>query len=240
MPVSPRRGRCRRRPAAGRRRRRGPPPTRRSAGSTVVEGGGVARRSAPSPARKSGTRLPSRLSDLVRDSKAARRTPARTHASARRNRTASPTAVMGVLAPRLTTRQPRACSIAPKSSSGRSCSSCGGHARTTVRTCSPETGIRSSPSTPRKELDTKCSCSTPSSPLSQPSPTSRSTGIMTRATVSSTPETRRDWRSTSRTVAPSRSRTAARTATLAASGSARVFVLIEVLSWPEGPRVDAT
>ena len=52
-------------------------------------------------------------------------------------------ATIGVLAPRLTTRHHRACSIAPNSSRGRSCSSCGGQASTTVRTWSPCTGIRS-------------------------------------------------------------------------------------------------
>ena len=95
---------------------------------------------------------------------------------------------IGVLAPRLTTRHQRACSMAPNSSSGRSCSSRGGQASTTVRTRSPCTGIRSSPSTPRKVLETKCSCSTPRSPRSQPSPTSCSTGMTTSVTVSSTPQ----------------------------------------------------
>ena len=155
---------------------------------------------------KDAETLGRRVSDGIRDSKTERRTPASTHASASRMRTASATAVIGVLAPRLTTRQDRACSIAPNSSRGRSCRSCGGQASTTVRDSCAGSGRRSSPSTPRNELETKCSCSTPSSPRSQPSPTSRSTGMTTSATVMSTPCTSRHSRSASRTPTPSSSR----------------------------------
>ena len=85
------------RPAARHRRVRQRRAGRAAARSCRQERLGRAR--APSPARNSGTRCASRLSDGTRDSKAERRTPASTQASAPRWRTASATAVIGVLAP---------------------------------------------------------------------------------------------------------------------------------------------
>ena len=82
----------------------------------------------------------------------------------------------GVSPPRNVIRQPCSRNASPKIRSPRSCRSSGGQA-STARGPLPRSHPRASPSRrPRMRCDAKCSCATDTSPLSQPSPSSRKSG----------------------------------------------------------------